>query len=246
MRLKGRVAVITGGTSGLGRAIAVRFLDEGASVLCAARNPRDIDRLIAELPDRIRFYPVDVTAPESVAELMRAAVDEFGALDVLVANAGVSHDGKIERLSTQDWDRMVATNLNGVFYSTQAAARHMVAQGAGCVITVSSSMASRVAIGAAGYSATKAAVETFTRVAAIELGRKGVRVNCLAPGILDGGMGRELTENAKVWDAYRSRFSLGRPGTLDEAATGALFLACDDSSYVNGHVLEVNGGLLWA
>jgi 3-oxoacyl-[acyl-carrier protein] reductase len=246
VRLKGKVAVITGGTTGLGRAIAVRFLDEGASVVCAARTGRDIDLLIAEQPDRTLFHPVDVTEPDSVAELMRATVDSFGALDVLVANAGVSLDGKIDRLSTEDWARMVATNLNGVFYSTQAAARHMVAQGSGCVITVSSSMARRVAIGAAGYSATKAAVETFTRVAAIELGRKGVRVNCLAPGILDGGMGRELAGNAKVWEAYQTRFSLGRPGTLDEAATGALFLACDDSSYVNGHVLEVNGGLLWA
>jgi 3-oxoacyl-[acyl-carrier protein] reductase len=246
MRLKGKVAVITGGTRGLGRAIAARFLDEGASVVCAARNPHDIDTLISQLPDRTRFHGVDVTDRASVGELMGWAVDEFGAIDVLVANAGVSRDGKVERLAAPDWDQMVATNLSGVFYSTQAAAEHMIRQGAGSIITVSSSMASRVAIGAAGYSATKAAVEMLTRVAAIELGRKGIRVNCLAPGILDGGMGRELTGNEKVWASYRNRFALGRAGTLDEAAAGAVFLACDDSSYVNGHVLEVNGGLLWA
>lgn len=246
MRLKGKVAVVTGGTSGLGRAIAARFLDEGATVMCAARTARDIDTLIAQLPDRTRFHPVDVTEPGSVAELMAATVDAFGALDVLVANAGVSRDGKVDRLSTEDWNLMVETNLSGVFFSTQEAVRHMASRGRGSVITVSSSMASRVAVGAAGYSATKAAVETFTRVAAIELGRKGIRVNCLAPGILDGGMGQVLTGNEKVWQAYRTRFSLGRAGTLDEAAAGAVFLASDDSSYVNGHVLEVNGGLLWA
>ncbi|MHC3472568.1 SDR family NAD(P)-dependent oxidoreductase [Streptomyces sp. 7R007] len=246
MRLKDKVAVVTGGTKGLGRAIAERFLDEGASVVCAARNPYDIDRLIAQLPDRVAYMPVDVTSPASVDALLRRAVDTFGQLDILVANAGLNRDGKVDRLAPEDWNEMVATNLNGVFYSLQAAARHMTGTGGGRIITVSSSMSSRVAIGAAGYSATKAAVETLTRVSAIELGRKGIQVNCLAPGVLDEGMGREVAANPKVWEAYRSRFSLGRAGTLDEAAQGALFLATEESSYVNGHVLEVNGGLLWA
>ncbi|MFI6098249.1 SDR family NAD(P)-dependent oxidoreductase [Lentzea sp. NPDC051213] len=246
MRLKGKVAIVTGGTKGLGRAIATRFLDEGASVLCAARSPHDIDLLVGEMPDRVAFHPVDVTDPASVDRLVEAAVERFGGLDVFVANAGVNRDGKVERLAAADWTAMVDTNLNGVFYSTQAAARHMAANGSGRIITVSSCMSSRVAIGAAGYAATKAAVEMFTKTAAIELGRKGVQVNCLAPGVLDGGMGEELAGNKKAWDAYSPRFSLGRAGRLSEAADGALFLASDESSYINGHVLEVNGGLLWA
>jgi 3-oxoacyl-[acyl-carrier protein] reductase len=246
MRLKGKVAVITGGTRGLGRAVAQRFLDEGASVVCAARHCGDVDVLLRQAADRAMFHPVDVTDPDSVAEMMAAAIRTYGGLDVLVANAGVSRDGKIEQLAAADWHDMVDTNLNGVFHCTQAAARHMVPQGSGRIITVSSCMATRVAIGAAGYAATKAAIEMFTRTAAIELGRKGIQVNCVAPGVLDGGMGAEVIGNDKVWQAYRSRFALGRAGRLDEAADAVVFLASDESSYVNGHVLEVNGGLLWA
>ncbi|MFE0461175.1 SDR family NAD(P)-dependent oxidoreductase [Kitasatospora sp. NPDC058965] len=246
MRLENRVAVITGGTRGLGRAIAQRYLEEGAQVLCAARRPHEIDELVQLHPGRVHYQPVDVTCPKSVDALMAAAEERWGRIDILVANAGLNRDGKVDRLPTESWDEMVATNLNGVFYCVQSAARRMVARGSGRIITVSSSMSSRVAIGAAGYSATKAAVETLTRVSAIELGRKGVQVNCLAPGVLEEGMGAEVADNPKVWEAYRSRFSLGRAGTLDEAAHGAVFLACAESSYVNGHVLEVNGGLLWA
>ncbi|WP_374776261.1 SDR family oxidoreductase [Streptomyces sp. NBC_01310] len=247
MRLKDKVAVITGGTRGLGRAIAERYLDEGATVVCAARNPYDIEHLIRQLPDRVLFHRTDVADPGSVEELMDAAVAAYGRIDVLVANAGVNHDGKVDRISPEAWRAMVDTNINGTFHTLQSAAKRMIAQGGGGrIITVSSSMSTRVAIGAAGYSATKAAIETLTKVAAIELGRKGIQVNSLAPGVLEDGMGRELSRNQKVWEAYHHRFSLGRAGTLDEAALGAVFLASEDSSYVNGHVLEVNGGLLWA
>jgi 3-oxoacyl-[acyl-carrier protein] reductase len=246
MRLKGKVAVVTGGTRGLGRAVARRFLDEGASIVCAARHPYEIDTLVDQAPDRAVYHPVDVTDPDSVERLVEAARTAFGGLDVVVANAGVNRDGKVAHLTAADWREMIDTNLSGVFYSIQAAARYMVAQGSGRIITVSSCMATRVAIGAAGYAATKAGVEMLTRTAAIELGPKGVQVNCLSPGVLEDGMGREVAGNEKVWNAYRSRFSLRRAGRLDEAADGAVFLACDESSYVNGHVLEVNGGLLWA
>jgi 3-oxoacyl-[acyl-carrier protein] reductase len=246
MRLKEKVAVITGGTKGLGRAVAQRFLDEGASVVCAARTPGDSAVLIRQARDRAVYHEVDVTDPASVADAMDVAIRTYGGLDILVANAGVNHDGKVEHLRPEQWKHMVDTNLNGVFYSTQAAAKHMVRQGSGRIITVSSCMATRVAIGAAGYAATKAAVEMFTKTAAIELGRKGVQVNCVAPGVLDGGMGSAVAGNEALWNAYRPRFALGRAGRLDEAADAAVFLACDESSYVNGHVLEVNGGLLWA
>jgi len=246
MRLAGKTAVITGASRGLGKAIAARYLAEGASVVCGARSPGGVVELADEFGDRLRFHQVDVTDPSSVADLMRYTVDAFGRLDILVSNAGVSRDGRVEKLPPKEWDAMVATNLTGVFLCTHEAVPHMSAAGGGRIINLSSSMASRVTIGAAGYCATKAAVEMFTKVCAIELAGKGILVNCLAPGVIDEGMGHELAGNEKVWNAYRKRFALGRPGQAEEVADAAVFLAGAESSYVNGHVLEVNGGLLWA
>lgn len=245
MRFQGQVAVVTGGTRGLGFAIAREFLNEGMSVVCASRSPGDFKALEEEYTDRVRYWQTDVTSPESVAGLMRAAVDLFGRLDVVVANAGVNRDGKVERLDPADWDVMIGTNLTGVYLCTHAAVPYLRDSG-GTIINVSSSMATRITVGAAGYCATKAAVEMFTRVTAIELGRYGIRVNALAPGILDEGMGKELIQNDRIWEKYRKRFALGRVGDVAEAARAAVFLASDDASYVNGDVLGVNGGLQWA
>lgn len=245
MRLAGRTAVITGGTRGLGRAIAERYLAEGANVVAAARSPYDFKEVLDLHPDRARLESVDVTSADSLGALMASARDRFGSVDVVVANAGVSRDGRVERLSEEHWQEMVGTNLTGTFLTTQAAVPFLKERG-GRIINVSSSMATRVAVGAAGYCATKAAIEMFTKVSAIELGPKGILVNGLAPGIIDEGMGRALKSNDKAWEAYRTRFALGRAGRADEVAAAAVFLADEASSYVNGHVLEVNGGLLWA
>ncbi|MFC7384202.1 SDR family NAD(P)-dependent oxidoreductase [Sphaerisporangium rhizosphaerae] len=246
MRLIGKTAVITGGSRGLGRAIAERYLQEGAQVVCAARNPYDIKEVIDFAPGRCAYVPVDVTSDDSVDELMAEAAGRFGGIDILVANAGVSRDGRVDRLPVADWQDMVTTNLTGVFLCTRAAVPYLERSDAGRIVNVSSSMATRVAIGAAGYCATKAAVEMFTKVSAIELAPRGILVNSLAPGILDEGMGQQVTGNDRIWSRYKTRLSLGRPGHADEAADAAVFLAGPEASYVNGHVLEVNGGLLWA
>ncbi|MET8141400.1 SDR family NAD(P)-dependent oxidoreductase [Sphaerisporangium sp. NPDC005288] len=246
MRLIGKTAVITGGSRGLGRAIAERYLQEGAQVVCAARNPYDIKEVIDLAPGRCAYVPVDVTSDDSVDELMAETAGRFGGIDILVANAGVSRDGRVDRLPVADWQDMVTTNLTGVFLCTRAAVPYLERSDAGRIVNVSSSMATRVAIGAAGYCATKAAVEMFTKVSAIELAPRGILVNSLAPGILDEGMGQQVTGNDRIWSRYKTRLSLGRPGHADEAADAAVFLAGPEASYVNGHVLEVNGGLLWA
>lgn len=246
MRLLGKTAVITGGSRGLGRAIAERYLREGARVVCAARNPYDIKEILDFAPERSAYIHVDVTRQESVTSLMEETAERFGGVDILVANAGVNRDGRVDRLAVSDWHEMVTTNLTGVFLCTRAAVPYLEHSAAGRIVNVSSSMATRVAIGAAGYCATKAAVEMFTRVSAIELAPRGILVNALSPGILDEGMGQQLTANDRLWSRYKSRLALGRPGSGEEAADAAVFLAGPESSYVNGHVLEVNGGLLWS
>ncbi|MEY9877213.1 3-oxoacyl-[acyl-carrier protein] reductase [Streptacidiphilus sp. MAP12-33] len=246
MRLSGKTAVITGGTRGLGRATVEAYLAEGALVVCAARRPYEIGELQEKYPDQVDFVATDVTDEDSVAALMAYAVERFGGLDILVNNAGASRDGRIGRLSLADWNVTIGTNLTGVFLCTRAAIEPMTARGGGRIINVSSCVASRAATGASAYSASKAAVEMFTRTSAVELAPKGITVNCLSPGYIDEGMGKALAENERAWETYRGRLLSGRLGRPEEVAATAVFLAADESSYVNGHVMEVNGGLLWA
>ena len=245
MRLDGKTVVVTGGTRGLGRAFAERFVREGAAVVCAARNPYDIKTLIDVAPERVRYQQADVTDEESMAELARSTVEAYGGVDVLVCNAGVSHDGRLSRLSLTDWQATITTNLTGVFLGVKAFARPLADSGAGRVITISSCVASRVTVGAGAYGASKAAVEMLTRTAAVELGPTGVTVNCLSPGYFDEGMGRSVSADPKLWERYRGRLVLDRLGDPEELTAAAVFLASAESSYVNGAVLDVHGGLRW-
>ncbi|PYC83782.1 3-oxoacyl-ACP reductase [Streptomyces tateyamensis] len=242
MELQGKTAVVTGGTRGLGRQIAEAFLRAGARVVVAGRDQEPVRDLLAAGSD-VRFHRVDVTDDESVEQLLADAAAEFGGLDVVVANAGVSRPGRVAALAVKDWAETFETNVNGTFRTVRAAAGRL-AEG-GRIITLSSAMGSRVAPGASAYCASKAAIEMLTKVAAVELAERGITVNCLAPGIIDEGMGRQLTANTVVWEKYRAKLAAGRPGSGAEVAAAAVFLASPASSYVNGHVLEVNGGLDW-
>ena len=243
--LAGQVAVITGGTKGLGWAIAQEYAAQGATVVCASRTGA-VDTPVDAWPGHIVFDSVDVRDPDSVLRLVERTVTAYERVDILVANAGVNLDSKVERVTVADWDETLATNLSGTLYAIKAVVPRMRGQGGGRIVTVSSSMATRPAIGTAGYVVSKAGIEALTRVAAIELGRHGILVNCLAPGILDAGMGRAVLDNDTLRQAYTKRFGLGRPGRTQEAAQVALWLAGPHSSYVNGAVIEANGGLSWA
>lgn len=246
MKLDGKVAVVTGATKGLGKEIAIEFLNQGAKVVCAARSAGDFYEEFKDYKDQVYFHHVDVRQPESTKNLIQDSIDRYGKIDVMVANAGIHKDERIEKMSYEDWTDVMETNLNGVFNCTRAVCNYMIDRGEGRIINISSAAASRVNIGQANYCASKSAVEMFTKVCAIELGNKGVLVNCLSPGVIYEGMGEKLSQNKKLWDKYIPRFALKRPGTGVELANSALFLASEESSYVNGHILEVNGGLLWA
>ncbi|MBN1172270.1 MAG: SDR family oxidoreductase [Micromonosporaceae bacterium] len=246
MRLEDKCVIVTGGLRGLGRTLTRRFLEEGARVVCAARVGRDLERLIAQYGDRVRFEQVDVSDLTSVTSMVDRAAGHFGVPDVLVANAGIHVDGLIHRVDPAGWSKTVDTNVNGVFHCVHAVAPLMLDRGAGRIITVSSIMGSRPTVGAGAYCVSKAAIEMLTRVCALELGARGVLVNCIAPGFVDVGMGARLAGSEKVWCSYQRALALQRVGEPEEVASAAVFLAGEDSSYVNGHVLEVSGGIRWA
>lgn len=239
-QLDGKVAVVTGGTKGLGASICDYFLAAGASVVAASRSaqPKEPD-------ERSAVLQVDVTEPASVSRLFDEAAERFGGIDILVTSAGVSWDGRLTRLDLARWKDMIDVNLSGVFICTQSVVPHLQRRGGGAILTMSSCMASRPAVGASGYVASKAAVEAFTRSAALELARVNIRVNCLAPGFLEVGMGETLRRNERAWALYEPALMAGQMGTGAEAAAAAAFLCSDAAAYVNGHVLEVNGGLRW-
>lgn len=245
MRLAGKVAIVTGGTKGLGHAIAQAYAKEGCRVVCAARHPDERHELPPVGGGDLAFHPVDVRDPDSVDALTRTTYETYGRLDVLVANAGLSRPGPAERLDPADWSDVIATNLNGTFLSVRSAVPYLERSGDGRVITLSSALATRVARGSSAYAASKAGIEMFTKVVAVELAGRPVTVNCLSPGFVDEGMGRQLTANRALWDYYRGKIAAGRPGQGAEVAEAAVFLAAEGSRYVNGHVLEVNGGLSW-
>lgn len=242
MQLQGKTAVVTGGTRGLGRAVAQALADAGALVVAAAR---DIQPDPSDLGGRIVHVKADVTVPQSVAELMRTTHERYGGPHIVVANAGVSRPGPVSVLSTEDWEAVIGTNLTGVFHTVREAVPFLRDVEAGRIITMSSLLGQRAMPGAAAYCASKAAVERFTEVCALELAPQGITVNCLSPGFIEEGQGRALMANEAIWPRLRSTLATGRPGTGAEVARAAVFLASPKSSYVNGAVLPVDGGVRW-
>lgn len=241
--LAGRIAIVTGGTHGLGGDIADALLAEGATVVRTTRarpgptrtgsGPRDLSRQL------------DVRDPEAVRALVEQVVRDLGRVDILVSNAGVSRPGPVDGMDDAAWTEVIETNLTGTFNSVRAVVPFMRRAGSGSIITLSSALGSRPTAMAASYCASKAGIEMLTKVVAVELGGDGVRVNCLAPGFIDTGMGRELAANQTVWPAVAPKLVSGRLGTGAEVGSAVVFLASDSGSYVNGQVLEVTGGLRW-
>ncbi|HEU5193349.1 MAG TPA: SDR family NAD(P)-dependent oxidoreductase [Methylomirabilota bacterium] len=245
MRLKGKVAVITGGALGIGRATARLFASEGAAVVLGdidAVVGEKVAREITENGGKATALAVDVGDGGQVTAFVDKAVAHFGRLDVMVANAGIAHSAPFLEHPEAQWHRVLRVNLTGVFLTCQAAARHMVKQGSGRIVTIASINAFRGVENLVGYNAAKAGVVELTKTMAVELAQHGITVNAIAPAQIDTRLTRTLPEDAR--QRRVDRIPLGRFGEPDEVAKAALFLASDDARYVTGHTLAVDGGYL--
>lgn len=243
MRLANKTAIITGAAHGIGRATALRFAAEGARVAVAdldAEGAQHVADAIAAQGGTALAVVVNVCDRASVDAMVRTVLDAWGRIDILVNNAGIIRDAQLLKLSPDDFQAVLDVNITGVFHCTQAVAPHMVAQGAGVILNASSVVALYGNFGQTNYVASKSAVIGMTKVWARELGRKGVRVNAVAPGFIETRMTAGIPE--KVIAKLLERVPLGRMGTPDEVAAAYLWLASDEASYVNGHVLSVDGG----
>jgi NAD(P)-dependent dehydrogenase (short-subunit alcohol dehydrogenase family) len=245
--LSGRVAIITGGGEGIGRATALLLARCGAEVAIAGRTQSTLERTAQEIAEASgrRCLPVaaDVRDEAQVKRLVARTVAELGRLDILVNNVGWSTHGPLDTATTEAWRGDFALNVDTSFLCAREAAQHFLAQGSGAIVNVSSVAGSQGVMGLAAYSSAKAALQMFTRVAAAEWGPRGVRVNCVAPGLIatENAMKDFQASNLDL-DAICARFPLRRPGRPEEIANAIVFLASDAAAYVTGVTLAVDGG----
>ena len=240
--LAGRIAAITGGAQGLGFAIAKQFVAEGARVVLADLDLDATTAAAGQLGDSSVAVAVrcDVTSSEQVDALVADAVAQFGRLDIMVNNAGITRDATMRKMTEDEFDQVIAVHLKGTWNGTRAAAAVMREQGSGAIINMSSISGKVGFVGQTNYSAAKAGIVGMTKAAAKELAHLGVRVNAIQPGLIRSAMTEAMPQ--RIWDAKLAEVPMGRAGEPDEVASVALFLASDLSSYMTGTVLEVTGG----
>ncbi len=244
--LTDRAAVVTGGSRGIGKAIALRLAQQGADICFSYRGNADAAAAtvgeIEELGKRALSVQADVTRPEAAEELIKAALEALGKVDILVNNAGITRDDLIMRMSPDAWRDVLETNLFGAFYTLKAVTRPMLRAKAGRIINITSVSGQAGQMGQANYSAAKAGLIGLTKAAARELGSRGITVNAVAPGFVLTELTRDLP--ADLQQQITERTPLGRFGTTEEVAYAVAFLASDEAAYITGQILAVDGGLV--
>lgn len=242
--LQGKTALITGASQGIGRACAIELARRGARVALAARNQTKLEEVLAEVlavGAEGKVFVLDVSDQESIQATGKAAIDHFGAVNILVNNAGITRDNLLLRMKPADWDAVIATNLTGAFRMTQAILNSMVRARAGRIINIASVVGQAGQAGQANYAASKAGLIGFTKSLARELASRSITVNAVAPGYIETAMTAALDEKQR--QAMLLHVPLGRPGTDLDVAHAVAFLASEEAGYITGHVLDVNGGL---
>lgn len=241
-RLEERVIVVTGASRGLGRAIAVDAAAEGARVVVGyRRRERDAQQVVEACGEGASAIAVDVRDPASVEAFFARVIDAHGRVDGLVTSAGIVSDGWLATTPVEQWDDVVSTNLRGTMLSVRGVLRAMMAAKGGSIVALASVAGLRANPGQASYAASKGGILALVRTLAAEVGRHGIRVNAIAPGVFDAGMLKATPKKHR--DAMKERIPLGRLGEAEELARAATFLLSDDASYVTGHTLVVDGGL---
>ncbi len=246
MKLKGKVAIVTGASKGIGKGIAIRYAQEGASVVVASRS-MDLLSAIAEGIQReggkALALEVDVCRYESVEAMVNRSVEHFGRLDIMVNNAGIAMAHPSEDLSPGDWQRALDTDLSGVFFGCQCAARKMILQGGGCIINISSVYGLVAAPARLAYCVSKAGANMLTKVLAIEWAKKNIRVNAIAPGYFRTELVQGVIDKGMLpIGAIEKRTPLGRIGEVKDILGLAVYLASEESSYMTGSVINIDGG----
>jgi 3-oxoacyl-[acyl-carrier protein] reductase len=246
MRLEGKVALITGAANGIGYAAAEVFVKEGCHVALIdfdEQTGKDKEKSLNGLGvGEAAFFQGDVSDRSSVDGFVERAKEHFGKIDILINNAGITRDGMLHKLTVENFQKVLDVNLTGVFNCTQAVLPYLIENGKGKIINTSSVSGVYGNVGQTNYAAAKAAVVGMTKTWAKELGRKGINVNAVAPGFTETGMVASVPE--KVIEGMKSMVPLGRLGKPEDIAKAYLYLASDDSDYVNGTVLHVDGGIM--
>ena len=244
-QLANQIAVVTGAGRGIGRAIALKFAAEGADVVCVSRTVENSEKVAAEiraLGRKAWAYAVDVSDPKAVAAAGEKILKDAGKVDILVNNAGVTKDGLIMRMSDEDWDAVLNTNLRGAFAFTKAFARDFLKQRSGRIINIASVIGLMGNAGQCNYAASKAGLIGLTMSTAREFASRGITVNALAPGFIETDMTAVLSQEMKT--ELLKRIPLNCLGQADDIATAALYLASPGARYVTGQVLTVDGGMV--
>lgn len=241
--LTGKVALVTGASRGIGRAIALTLARAGARVVVTSRGEaaQAVADEIVQAGGEAMAVAADVVDAEAVGAAVERVLEAYGRLDVLVNNAGITRDQLLLRMKRDDWDAVISTNLTGTFISTQAVLKTMVRQRTGRIISISSVVGQSGNPGQTNYAATKAGIIGFSKALAREVASRNITVNVVAPGLIDTDMTREISADAQAnWTAT---IPLGRLGTPDDIAAAVCFLASDAASYITGQVIAVNGGM---
>ena len=242
--LNGKLVLVTGASRGIGRAISMALGSAGATVIGTATSEegaKNISKIFSDNSILGKGMKLNVTDNNQITELLKAVSDEFGSVDILINNAGITRDNILVRMKAEEWDDVINTNLSSVYRMSKAVLRGMIKKRSGRIISITSVVGAMGNAGQSNYAAAKAGIMGFTKSLAREVGVRGITVNAIAPGFIETDMTDNLPEDQKA--ALASQIPMGRLGTVDEIAQAVLFLASDSGSYITAQTLHINGGM---